>query len=171
MERKMEGRMGRKTKKINVGIIGATGMVGQKYVALLQKHPWFEISVVAASEKSGGKKYKEAIEEELNISDEEIFPWNKDKIKNQVEIEIKYSGYIKRQLQEIEKFRKLENKKIPHDFDYDKVRGLLKEAQIKLKQIRPESIGQASRISGVTPSDIAILLVHLKKSQNQLKNF
>ncbi len=119
-----------------------------------------------------GKKYDEAVEgiESLNITDDEIYPWNIEKIKNQAEIEIKYSGYIKRQLQEIEKFKKLENKRIPPDFDYDKIRGLLKEAQIKLKQIRPESIGQASRISGVTLADISILLVYLQRHFKNQEN-
>ncbi|MDI6641954.1 MAG: tRNA uridine-5-carboxymethylaminomethyl(34) synthesis enzyme MnmG [Elusimicrobiota bacterium] len=91
-----------------------------------------------------------------------IEPWSVEKVQKEVEIEIKYAGYIKQQLMEVEKFKKLESKKIPPEFDYDKIRGLLKEAQIKLKQIRPQTIGQAARISGITPADIAILLIHLR---------
>ncbi len=92
-----------------------------------------------------------------------------EKVKNEVEIELKYEGYIKRQLQEIEKFKKLEEKKIPDNINYDNIQGLLTEAKLKLKQIKPVSIGQASRISGVTPADIGILLVHLKKQLKKSK--
>ena len=148
------------------------GLIDSKYYKNFYKYRQILNDEIQELEKTGkaqlirqGKTYDEAVSESylLNVSNDELSPWSIEKIKRQIEIEIKYSGYIKRQLQEIEKFKKLENKKIPPDFDYDKVRGLLKEAQIKLKQIRPQSIGQASRISGVTPSDIAILLVHLQK--------
>ena len=80
----------------------------------------------------------------------------------QVEIEIKYQGYIDRQNSQIEDFKKNEKKKIPSDMDYDDVESLRIEARQKLKAFRPENIGQASRISGVSPSDIAVLLVYLK---------
>jgi tRNA uridine 5-carboxymethylaminomethyl modification enzyme len=94
---------------------------------------------------------------------EDISPWSEEKIREEVEIEIKYEGYIKRQNQEVEKFKKLERKLIPEDFDYDAVPGLLTESRLKLKKIHPRSIGQASRISGVTPADISILLVYLER--------
>ncbi len=81
----------------------------------------------------------------------------------QVETEIKYRGYIDRQNSQIEDFRKNEKKKIPYDIDYDNVESLRIEARQKLKTFRPDNIGQASRISGVSPSDIAVLLVYLKK--------
>jgi len=81
----------------------------------------------------------------------------------QVEIQIKYEGYIKRQEQEIEKFRKLENRKIPEGINYEEIIGLSNEVREKLSKIRPGSLGQASRISGVTPAAIAILMVHLKR--------
>ncbi|MFH1666719.1 MAG: tRNA uridine-5-carboxymethylaminomethyl(34) synthesis enzyme MnmG [Elusimicrobiota bacterium] len=110
-----------------------------------------------------GKTYEEAVPAVERGNPEELLPWTEAKIRNQVEIEIKYAGYIRRQLQEVEKFKKLENKKIPADFDYESIRGLLREAQTKFKQIKPQSIGQAARISGVTSSDIAILLVNLQK--------
>ena len=95
--------------------------------------------------------------------DEDLLPWTQNKLKQEIEIEIKYAGYIKAQLEEIEKFKKFENKKIPENLDYSKIPGLLTEAKIKLEKIKPLSIGQASRISGVTLSDISILLVYLNK--------
>lgn len=80
----------------------------------------------------------------------------------QVDINIKYEGYIKRQMRQVEQFKKLENKKIPQDINYDEIPSLRIEAKQKLNQIRPASIGQASRISGVSPADVSVLLVYLK---------
>jgi len=80
----------------------------------------------------------------------------------QVEISIKYEGYISRQLSHINQFKKLENRRLPDDIDYDKIDGLRIEARQKLAKIRPSSLGQASRISGVSPSDIAVLIVWMK---------
>ena len=80
-----------------------------------------------------------------------------------VEIALKYEGYIKRELKQIERFKRLEKKRIPSDFDYSKLEGLRMESKEKLNSIRPISIGQASRISGVNPSDISLLLVYLKR--------
>ncbi|MCR5609318.1 MAG: tRNA uridine-5-carboxymethylaminomethyl(34) synthesis enzyme MnmG [Lachnospiraceae bacterium] len=79
----------------------------------------------------------------------------------QVNINIKYDGYIKRQMSQVEQYKKMENKKIPEDIDYEKVGSLRLEAKQKLTAIRPQSIGQASRISGVSPADISVLLVYL----------
>lgn len=79
----------------------------------------------------------------------------------QVNINLKYEGYIKRQQQQVEHFKKLEKKMIPSDIDYDDVHNLRKEARQKLKAIRPASVGQASRISGVSPADISVLLIYL----------
>lgn len=84
-------------------------------------------------------------------------------IEEQVEIEIKYEGYIKKAYKEAEKMLKLEEKNIPIDIDYDKIKNLASEARQKLKDIRPTSIGQAARISGVNPADISILAIYLKK--------
>ena len=84
-----------------------------------------------------------------------------EEVTEQVEIELKYEGYIKRQMSQVEQFKKMENKKLPADFDYDKVPSIRIEARQKLKQIRPENVGQASRISGVSPADISVLLVYL----------
>lgn len=85
-----------------------------------------------------------------------------DEMKEQVEIQIKYSGYIEKQLQHVERLQKMEQKKMPEDIDYNDIHGVAMEARQKLSKIRPISIGQASRISGVTPADISILLVYLE---------
>lgn len=84
----------------------------------------------------------------------------------EVEIQVKYEGYIKRQEEQIEKFKKLESKKIPEDFDYEDSTGLRLEAKEKLAEIRPASIGQASRIPGVSPADISVLMILLRKHLN-----
>lgn len=84
-------------------------------------------------------------------------------VAEQVEIELKYEGYIKRQNAKVDEMRRLEVKKIPADIDYDDVYSLRLEAREKLKKVRPESVGQASRISGVSPSDISVLLVYLSR--------
>ena len=86
-----------------------------------------------------------------------------DEIIEQVEINIKYEGYIKKALKEAEKLAELENKKIPDDIDYYKVPNLASEAKQKLTEIRPTSLGQALRISGVNPADISILSIYLKR--------
>lgn len=86
-----------------------------------------------------------------------------DDVKTQVNIQIKYEGYINRQLKQVEKFKKLEEHLIPEDIDYDNVYGLRIEAAQKLAKMRPRSIGQASRISGVSPADISVLLIYLKQ--------
>ena len=84
-------------------------------------------------------------------------------VEEQVNINIKYDGYIKRQMRQVEQFKKLENKKIPDDINYDDIQSLRIEAKQKLNAIRPASIGQASRISGVSPADVSVLLVYLKQ--------
>lgn len=81
----------------------------------------------------------------------------------QVEIEIKYEGYIERQTRQVEQYKKMEKKLIPSDIDYDDVKSLRIEARQKLKAFRPISVGQASRISGVSPADISVLLVYLEQ--------
>ena len=81
----------------------------------------------------------------------------------QVEIEIKYEGYIQRQLRQVEQFKKMEKKLIPPSLDYDDVKSLRLEARQKLKSFHPVSIGQASRISGVSPADISVLLIYLEQ--------
>lgn len=86
-----------------------------------------------------------------------------NEVKEQVEINIKYEGYIKKALEEAKKMVDLDNKKIPEDIDYDKIHNLASEAKQKLKQIKPTSIGQALRISGVNPTDISLIMVYIKK--------
>ena len=83
-------------------------------------------------------------------------------VKEQVEIQIKYEGYIEKSLQQVERLKKMEDKKIPENIDYDAIGSLATEARQKLKQVRPLSLAQASRISGVNPADISILLVYLE---------
>jgi tRNA uridine 5-carboxymethylaminomethyl modification enzyme len=84
-------------------------------------------------------------------------------VAQQVEINIKYQGYIDRQQEEIERQHRFENLPIPADLDYAMVRGLSNEVQQKLNLLKPETLGQASRISGITPAAISLLLVHLKR--------
>ena len=86
-----------------------------------------------------------------------------DDVREQVNINIKYEGYIRRQIKQVKQFKKLENKKLPKNLDYDQVSGLRMEAQQKLNLYQPVSIGQASRISGVSPADISVLLVYLEQ--------
>ncbi len=93
-------------------------------------------------------------------------PLLKKEIKDYVETVIKYEGYISKQIKQVEQFKKLENKRIPKDIDYNEVGSLRLEARQKLDKIRPDSIGQASRISGVSPSDINVLLIYLMTYNN-----
>ena len=88
-----------------------------------------------------------------------------DDVTEQVNIEIKYEGYIKRQMQQVAQFKKLEDKKLPEDFDYSEVNSIRREAVQKLNKVQPATIGQASRISGVSPADISVLLVHFTRKQ------
>jgi tRNA uridine 5-carboxymethylaminomethyl modification enzyme len=87
-----------------------------------------------------------------------------EEVVQQVEIALKYAGYITRQQDEVSRFKSLESKQIPRDFDYSTVPSLRKEARQKFAEIRPTTLGQASRISGVSPADISILTVWLKRS-------
>ncbi len=98
-----------------------------------------------------------------------------EEVRQQVEIQIKYAGYIARDLEQIQRFKNLEDKRLPDSIDYGKITALRIESREKLTRFRPDSIGQASRISGVTPADIAILLIWLKKASaarfDQLSKF
>ena len=120
--------------------------------------------------KSGSTLAELLARPELNIvmlteidDDRPSFP---DDVFKQVEIEIKYEGYIKRQISQVEAFKKMEGKKLPDDIDYDDIGSLRLEARAKLKALRPSSVGQASRISGVSPADISVLLVYLEHIKN-----
>ena len=86
----------------------------------------------------------------------------------EVEIQIKYEGYIKLQEEQVEKFKKLENKVIPEKIRYDEIKGLRLEARQKLDKVKPISVGQASRISGVSPADISVLLVYLEQMKGKI---
>ena len=90
-----------------------------------------------------------------------------DEVYNQVEILIKYEGYINKEIKEVEKLLKLESKKIPQDLDYDKVMNLASEAKQKLKEVKPLTLAQAARISGVNPADLSILSIYLKKEYSK----
>ena len=90
-----------------------------------------------------------------------------DEVKEQVEISIKYEGYIKKALKEADRLKQLENIKIPEDFNYNDISNIASEAKQKLENIKPLTLGQASRISGVNPSDIAVLSVHLKRLKHE----
>ena len=97
-------------------------------------------------------------------------PQLEDNLFEQVEIELKYEGYIKRQQAQIDEMRRLENKKLPPAADYRTITGLRLEAQEKLQKVRPENIGQASRISGVSPADISVLLIWLSQQKGEEAN-
>lgn len=104
-------------------------------------------------------------EERDSVYEKDAAAWNgpfASEIMEQINIELKYDGYIKRQKSQVEHFVKLEKKRIPQDIDYEDVHNLRKEARQKLNEIRPENIGQASRISGVSPADISVLMIYLK---------
>ena len=85
----------------------------------------------------------------------------------QLEVQVKYEGYIQKQMAQIERYKKLENRKLWQHFDYSQIEGLRIEAVQKLNQIQPESVGQASRISGVSPADINVLQVYLEKQRRK----
>lgn len=99
---------------------------------------------------------------------EQMVPFEKElphEVKEQVEIQIQYEGYIRKAVEQVERMMKMEDKKVPEKIDYDDINGLATEAREKLKEIRPLSVGQASRISGVNPSDVSILLVYIEQGK------
>ncbi|MBS0183519.1 MAG: tRNA uridine-5-carboxymethylaminomethyl(34) synthesis enzyme MnmG [Nitrospira sp.] len=91
-----------------------------------------------------------------------------NEIAEEIELQIKYEGYVRRQIQQVEKFKKFEQKLIPHTFNYNMVSGFSSEVREKFNRVRPETVGQASRISGVTPAAISLLLVAIEKSRRQV---
>lgn len=98
-----------------------------------------------------------------SLSEVMILPELPRAVREQVEVAIKYEGYIRRQMQQVEQYKKLEGRKLPKEIDYTVIQGLRLEARQKLSQIKPDSIGQASRITGVSPADISVLLIHLEQ--------
>lgn len=125
--------------------IGSTGLKTAASLAELISRPELSYELIAGIDKDRPRLSADIIE--------------------QVNINIKYDGYIKRQLKQVEQFKKMENKKIPPDIDYDGISNLRLEARQKLDRFRPVSVGQASRIGGVSPADISVLLVYLAQRQ------
>lgn len=122
------------------------------------------------SELTTGSKMDELLKRtEIRYQDlaqiDEQMPELPIEVAEEVEIQVKYEGYIKLQESQVEKFKKLEQKKLPQDIDYEQIKGLRLEARQKLNKIKPESVGQASRISGVSPADISVLLIFLEQNK------
>lgn len=122
------------------------------------------------SELTTGSKMDELLKRtEIRYQDlaqiDEQMPELPIEVAEEVEIQVKYEGYIKLQESQVEKFKKLEQKKLPQDIDYEQIKGLRLEARQKLNKIKPESVGQASRISGVSPADISVLLILLEQNK------
>lgn len=121
--------------------------------------------------KSGITLYDLMKRPQVTYSNTEFLDKDRPKISEQaaeqVGIQIKYEGYINRQLRQVEQFKKLENKYIPIDIKYDDIKGIRIEAKQKLEQVRPLSLGQASRISGVSPADISVLMIHMEQIKRQ----
>ncbi len=88
-------------------------------------------------------------------------------ITEQIEIAVKYEGYIERQLKQVKQFDKLENKILPEDINYQELDNLRQEAREKLNKVKPRSVGQASRIAGVSPADIQVLMIYLEKNRKK----
>lgn len=146
----------REIRRLKSHIVGA----GQEMQNFLMAHG-------SSALKTGSSLAELMCRPELNYEmlapidmDRPILPRN---VVEQVEIEIKYEGYILRQLRQVEQYKKMEKKKIPQDIDYDAISSLRLEARQKLKEFQPISLGQASRISGVSPADISVLLIYLER--------
>ena len=140
--------------------------------------PWALLYALYLYAEKIGNHYDFTLREMLSIGKEQkfdlpavdpitIFALNPDNVKEQVEISIKYEGYIAKTYKEVEKMLKLESKEIPEDIDYEKVINLASEARQKLEKVRPKTIAQAMRISGVNPADISILSIYLRKEYNK----
>jgi len=129
--------------------IGTAKLEGSESLAKITKRPEVKLSELLALIKTNGDQDLENL-----IQDKRAV--------QQIEIELKYEGYIKRQYEMIEKMLKLEKIKIPLNFNYEEIKQISTEGREKLSKTKPRTIGQASRISGVTPSDVSILLVYLK---------
>ena len=158
----------------------------ERYQKLLKKQAQIEAEIVRAKEMTvGATEQVQELLTSLNstplksgstlaelitrpeLTYEMLAPIDKNRpelpcdVTEQVEIELKYEGYIRRQMSQVTQFKKMEHKRIPEDIDYDAIPSIRIEARQKLKQVRPENVGQASRISGVSPADISVLLVYL----------
>ena len=148
------------------------GLISQeRYDWILEKERLIEEEIESTPLNTGTSLAELIRRPELNYEVlapiDEDRPELPDEVAEQVNINIKYDGYIKRQIKQVENFKKLEVKKIPEDFDYDDVNSLRIEARQKLKQYQPVNIGQASRISGVSPADIYVLLVYMEQMRQK----
>lgn len=132
---------------------------------LTPKNNDYLISLGTKELKDGVSLYDLLRRPEIKVNDLVRFLDNdySDEVLEQVSISAKYEGYINKSLMEAEKLKKLEDKKIPDNIDYDAMRNLASEAKQKLKEVRPNTIGQAMRISGVNPADISILTMYMKR--------
>ena len=126
-----------------ISLNGSTALLGAVTLADLVKRPELNYELLAAIDNERPK---------LSTA-----------VGGQVNINIKYEGYIEREYRQVEQFKKMENRLIPEGIDYEKIDNIRKEARQKLSEIQPLSVGQASRISGVSPSDIAVLLVYIEQ--------
>lgn len=149
---------------------------GQDYLNSVRINPTKEIKEILADLGSGELQKPVSLADifrrpELSYEDlKKLVPDLPDfsyEVQEQLTIENKYQGYIERQLSQIDAFKKLEEKKLPEDLDYLKLDNMRKEAREKLNQIKPRSLGQASRISGVSPADITVLMIYLSKAQRE----
>ena len=157
---KKKERIEREMIRLNETMVG-TGVDVQEILKTLSSAPLAAPSSLAELLRRPELSY--ATLRQLDTDREELPP----DVIEQVEINIKYEGYIRRQMHQVEQFRKMERKRIPDSMNYDEVPSLRIEARQKLKQIRPESVGQASRISGVSPADISVLLVYLEQQRQR----
>lgn len=138
---------------------GSTPLKTGTTLAELIRRPELSYEVLAPIDKQ-----RETLIENGQLPEDEML---RNEVIEQVNINLKYDGYIKRQLKQVEQFKKLENKKLDVNFDYTKVHSLRIEAVQKLTEYKPTSIGQASRISGVSPADISVLLIHLEQERRK----
>ena len=138
-------------KEVNDFLVsnGSTPLLGAVTLADLIKRPELSYEILAAIDDER-PKLSEAVGEQVNIN-------------------IKYEGYIERENRQVEQFKKMENRLIPEDIEYENIDNIRLEARQKLTEIRPLSVGQASRISGVSPSDIAVLLVYIEQFKRRKK--
>ena len=163
----------RKTREKRESIQKEVERMGNTYVGANEKNNAVLTALSSSPIQSGVSLLELCKRPECNYKNlEELDPERPSLsafICEEVEIEIKYEGYIKRQIQQVEAFKKMERKKLPKEIDYQNMKNLRLEARQKLDKIRPENIGMASRISGVSPADISVLLVYLEKYGKDFK--
>lgn len=151
-----ERQIAEETKRVERTNIGAS----KKVQSFLEAH---NSTILKTGTTLGELIRRPELTYEMLSDIDDARPQLSESVQEQVNINIKYEGYIKRQLKQVNQFKKLESKKIPENIDYDDISGLRIEAKQKLKLYMPMSIGQASRISGVTPADISVLLIYMEQ--------